>query len=79
MGELLEKAIKEKMLQDINTTAFYIHQHRNGQDIGKLVSDVKNLISEHNLPVSEAKGFLEYMKLVIDSNAYLPQEKQPQS
>lgn len=72
MNELLEKAIKEKMLQDIDGTAFYIFQHRNGQDTGKLVSDVKSLIAEHNLSVSEAKGFLEYMKLVINSVAHLP-------
>lgn len=75
MQEWLEKVIKEKMLQDIDGTAFYIHQHRNGQDTAELVLDVRKLIAEHNLSVSEAKGFLDYMKLVIDSVAYLPQEK----
>ncbi|MCI8378649.1 MAG: hypothetical protein HFH72_09045 [Lachnospiraceae bacterium] len=75
MGELLEKAIREKMLQDIDGTAFYIHRHRNGQKTDELAHSVKNLIAEYNLSVSEAKGFLEHMKLVIDSGAYLPQEK----
>lgn len=60
MEELLEKAIREKMLQDIDGTAFYIHQHRNGKKIDELAHSVKNLIAEHNLSVSEAKGFLEY-------------------
>lgn len=75
MQEWIEKAIKEKMLQDVDGTAFYIHRHRNGQKIDELTHGVKNLIAEHNLSVSEAKGFLEYMKLVIDLTAYLPREK----
>lgn len=75
MQEWIEKAVREKMLQDVDGTAFYIYRHRNGQETDELVSDVKKLIEKHNLSVSEAKGFLEYMKLVIDSVAYLPQEK----
>ena len=75
MQELIEKAIREKMLSDIDGTNFYIRQHRNGQDVGKLASDVKNLIAENELSVSEAKGFLEYMKIVIDSEASLQQMK----
>lgn len=75
MQEWLEKAIKERMLQDIDGTAFYIHRHRSGQKTDELAYGVKNLIAEHNLSASEAKGFLEYMKVVIDSEAYLPQEK----
>lgn len=75
MQEWIEKAIREKMLQDIDGTNFYIRRHRNGQETGKLVSDVKNLIAESNLSVSEAKGFLEYMKIVIDSEASLQQMK----
>lgn len=75
MEEWIEKAIREKMLQDIDGTAFYIHRHRNRQKIDKLSCNIKNLIAENGLSVSEAKGFLEYMKLVIDSRTYLPQEK----
>lgn len=75
MQEWLEKAIRENMLQDVDGTAFYIHRHRNGQKTDELAHSVKNLIAEQGLSVSEAKGFLEYMKFVIDSTAYLPQEK----
>lgn len=75
MEELMENAVKEKMLQDIDGTAFYIHRYRNGQDTRKLISDVKNIISEHSLSVSEAKGFFKYMNLIIDSCSYLPKTK----
>lgn len=75
MEEWIEKAIKEKMLQDIDGTAFYIHRHRNGQKTDELVYNVKNLISERGLSVSEAKGFLEYMKIVISSCSYTPVQK----
>lgn len=75
MNELLEKALIESLCKSVDGTKFYIHRHRNGQDVDMLAKDVKKLIAEHNMSVSEAKGFLEYMKLVIDSKAYLPQEK----
>lgn len=75
MEEWIEKAIQEKMLQDIDGTAFYIRRHRNGQKTDELAHSVKNLIAEHGLSVSEAKGFLEYMKIVIDSCSYTPVQK----
>lgn len=75
MQEWLEKATREKMLQDIDGTAFYIHRRRNGQKTDELAYNVKNLIAEHGLSVSEAKGFLEYMKIVIDSCSYTPVQK----
>lgn len=75
MQEWIEKAIREKMLQDIDGTAFYIHRHRNRQKTDELAHRVKNLIAENNLSVSEAKGFLEYMKIVIDSCSYTPVQK----
>nr|DAL89391.1 MAG TPA: hypothetical protein [Caudoviricetes sp.] len=75
MEELIEKAVKDKMLQDIDGTAFYIHRHRNGQKTDELAYAVKNLIAEHGLSVSEAKGFLEYMEIVIDSCSYTPVQK----
>lgn len=67
MEELLKEAVEKKMMQDIDGVAFYIYQRRNGQDANRLVLDAKNLIVEHNLSVSEAKGFLEYMKVIVDS------------
>lgn len=75
MEELIEKAVKDKVLQDIDGTAFYIHRHRNGQKTDELAYAVKNLIAENDLSASEAKGFLEYMKLIIDSCSYLPKTK----
>lgn len=33
------------------------------------------LISEYNLSATAAKGFLEYMKLVIDGCSYIPKKE----
>lgn len=40
------------------------------QDICDLTSSVKEAIEKSDLSVSEAKGFLEYMKIVIDCCSY---------
>lgn len=73
--DLLEKAIREEMTKDVDGTSFYIRQSRGGQEINNLMQEVKESISKCGLSASEAKGFLEYMKLVIDSAAYLLQKK----
>lgn len=75
MEELIEKIVKEKMLQDIDGAMFYAYRHRNRQAVSKLVSDVKELIAYHGLSVSEAKGFLEYMKIIVDSAGSLQIQK----
>ena len=40
-----------------------------------LVEKVKNEIAECGLSATEAKGFLEYMKIVIDAQSHLPIQK----
>jgi hypothetical protein len=47
----------------------------NGQQASELEKNVKMLIAENNLTATVSKGFLEYMKLVIDGCSYLPKEK----
>lgn len=69
------KALKETMCKDIDGANFFFKYHRNGQEIDKLTKDVLNLIVEHSMTVSEIKGFLEYMKIIVDNRSYLPQRK----
>lgn len=73
--DLIEKAIREEMAKDVDGTRFFVRWNRGGQDTTDLIKEVKESISKCGLSASEAKGFLEYMKLVIDSAAYLPQKK----
>lgn len=69
------KALKETMCKDIDGANFFFKYYRNGQEIDKLTKDVLNLIAEHSMTVSEIKGFLEYMKIIVDNRSYLPQWK----
>lgn len=48
---------------------------RNSQKISELEKNIKMMVSENNLTATVAKGFLEYMKLVIDGCSCLPKEK----
>lgn len=75
MDELLEKALREQMCKDVDGATYYTIKHRNRQDLANLEKEVKELIAEHALSVSEAKGFLEYMKFIVDANSYLPKTK----
>lgn len=51
----------------------YLHlRQRNGQKMFELEKSVREIISNNNLTVTQAKGFLEYMKFVIDGCSYLP-------
>lgn len=75
MAEVTRKAIQNEMTKTIEGSCFYERLHCNGQDISKLIADTKALIAQHNLSVLEAKGFLDYMKLVIEDCSCIPQEK----
>lgn len=75
MAEITREAIKNEMTKTIEGSCFYERLHRNGRDMSNLISDTKSLIAQHNLSVSEAKGFLDYMKLVIEGCSCIPQEK----
>lgn len=72
MNGLLETAIREHMCKDVDGANFYVNRYRNGQDTTNLIKDVKQIIHKYDLSASEAKGFLEYMKLVIDDCSYIP-------
>ena len=47
-------------------------RRRNGQKADELYKKVKAEIAECHLSVTEAKGFLEFMKLVIEELSYIP-------
>ena len=72
MNELIEKAIREQLCKDVDGTNFYVHRYRSGQDTSNLTKEVKEIIRKYDLSTSEAKGFLEYMKIIIDCSSHLP-------
>ena len=73
--DLMEKALMEHMCKDINGTNFYVLYHRGGKDVRNLVDEIKKVISEHDLTVSETMGLLEFMKFSIAFTSYLPKQK----
>lgn len=75
MAEITREAIRNEMTKTAERICFYERLHRNGQDISELIADTKALIAQHNLSVLEAKGFLDYMKLVIEGCSCIPQKK----
>lgn len=50
-------------------------RRRNGQKADDLYKKVKDEIAECHLSVTEAKGFLDFMKLVVEEASYIPIKK----
>lgn len=50
-------------------------RRRNGQKADDLAFKVRNEIAESHLSVTEAKGFLEFMKLAIEGASYITPKK----
>ena len=59
-------------LSDYDSKIYQLYRHKNGQKASDLVEKVK---TECGLSATEAKGFLEYMKIVIDAQSHLPIQK----
>lgn len=72
---MVQNALKEYMSKDVCRADFYCHMAGNRRDTDELVSEVKEVIAKHHLSASQSKGFLEYMKFIIDGSSYLPREK----
>ena len=62
-------------LSDYDSKIYQLYRHKNGQKASDLVEKVKNEIAECGLSATEAKGFLEYMQIVIDAQSHLPIQK----
>lgn len=74
MQDIQRNAIKEK-LNSYEGQTFFSYYNRNGESVNELIQTVKAAISEQRLSVTVAKGFLEYMKLVIEDCSYIQIQK----
>lgn len=72
MDDRKYEAIELYMTEDVPRTSFWVRMAKSGQDTDKLISDVQDLMREHNLSALESNGFLDYMKLVVNANSYIP-------
>lgn len=62
------KEIIEKELSSYEGRNFLLYQSRNGQVVAEMAHRTREMFAENNLSIAEAKGFLDYMKLVIEFN-----------
>lgn len=75
MDDFIENALKNEMLKTTDGTIFFAMLCQNRRAIDCLANSTKELIAQYGLSVSEAKGFLDYMKIVIDASSYLSPKK----
>lgn len=67
--------LNQKLGNDIDGANFMTFMRENGQECAGMAKEVKKILAEHNLSVSQIKGFLEYMKINVESYSYLHSPK----
>lgn len=75
MDDFIKDALKNEMLKTTDGTIFFATLCQNRRAIDCLANSAKELIAQYGLSASEAKGFLDYMKIVIDASSYLSPKK----
>ena len=75
MDDFIKDALKNEMLKTTDGTIFFATLCQNRRAVDCLANSTKELIAQYGLSASEAKGFLDYMKIVIDASSYLSPKK----
>lgn len=75
MDDFIKDALKNEMLKTTDGTIFFATLCQNRRAIDCLANSTKELIAQYGLSASETKGFLDYMKIVIDASSYLSPKK----
>lgn len=74
MQEELEEYLSQK-LSSREGQRYLKFRRKNGQKADDLYKKVRDEIAECHLSVTEAKGFLDFMKLVVEESSYIPIKK----
>ena len=63
----MTEIIKEELL-NYEGKIFLHYQQNNRQAVTEMKSSIRKMFAENNLSIVEAKGFLDYMKLIVEFN-----------
>ena len=74
MQQELEEYLSQK-LSSREGQRYLEFRRRNGQKADDLYKKVRDEIAECHLSVTEAKGFLDFMKLAVEEASYIPIKK----
>ena len=70
-----EELVNEQIAATYEGGTYLFIRQRDGQKMKNLEKAVKELIAENALTATQAKGFLEYMKIIVDGCSRLPKQK----
>lgn len=72
---MTEELVSKEISNTYEGATYFYLRSRSGQKMKALEKAVTELISENELTATQAKGFLEFMKILIDGCSYLPKKK----
>ena len=72
---MTDSLIRKKMSATYEGETYLYIRQRDGQKMKNLEKAVKELIAENALTATQAKGFLEYMKIIVDGCSCLQKRK----
>ncbi len=70
LKEMRDDAMREN-LSGLNGQMFLHYKHSHASDVVELVKKVREAVAEQGMSVSIAKGFFDYMKIVIEEQSYI--------
>lgn len=73
--ENLEQLSVKGLKETYDGMSFLEYQRKNGQKMSDLQKELMDIMKDGDLTVPVAKGFLDYIKIVIESRSTLPKTK----
>lgn len=65
----LNDAINETLSKSIDGQRYLCHLRMHSREIYQLADEVRKLVSQSGMSVSEARGFFDFMKIIIDKHS----------
>lgn len=65
----LNDAVNEMLSKSIDGQRYICHMRMHSAETYQLADEVRKLVSQSGMSVSEARGFFDYMKIMIDKHS----------
>ncbi len=62
----LNDAVNEMLSQSIDGQRYLCHRRTYPRETAQLADEVRKLVSQSGMSVSEARGFFDYMKVAVE-------------
>ena len=69
--KVFKDAVNKKLSETFDGQNFLSHWRNHPQDTVDLAKEVRRVVAHHGMSVSAAKGFFEYMKIIVEKFSFI--------